>query len=45
MQIAKEFGVSDQCVAKWAKQYSLQKPPRGYWQKKMAEACKDAAEE
>lgn len=35
-QIAKDFGVSDHAVAKWAKTYELAKPPRGYWQKKQA---------
>jgi predicted RNA-binding Zn-ribbon protein involved in translation (DUF1610 family) len=32
-QIAKEFGVSDQAVTKWAKKYGLTKPQRGYWNK------------
>ncbi len=31
--IAKDFGVSDNAVAKWAKNYGLKKPPRGYWTK------------
>lgn len=31
--IAKEFGVSDCAVGKWAKSLGLSKPPRGYWQK------------
>jgi len=31
--IAKDYGVSDNAVAKWAKGYGLSKPPRGYWQK------------
>ncbi len=31
--IAKEFGVSDKAVEKWAKLYGLDKPPRGYWSK------------
>lgn len=30
-QIAKQFGVSDKAVEKWAKAYNLSKPPRGYW--------------
>lgn len=34
IQIAKELGVSDKAVAKWAKYYKLTKPPRGYWSKK-----------
>lgn len=29
--IAKNFGVSDSAVGKWAKSYGLAKPPRGYW--------------
>lgn len=32
-QIAEQFGVSDNAVAKWAKSYGLTKPPRGYWTK------------
>jgi hypothetical protein len=31
--IAKEFGVSDKAVEKWAIAYSLTKPSRGYWAK------------
>lgn len=31
--IAKEFGVSDQAVAKWCRLYNIKKPPRGYWSK------------
>ena len=34
IQIAKDFGVSDQAVAKWCKNYGIKKPPRGYWAKK-----------
>ncbi len=33
-QIAKDFGVSDNAVAKWCKKYNIAKPPRGYWAKK-----------
>lgn len=29
--IAKQFGVSDSAVAKWCRQYGIDKPPRGYW--------------
>ena len=36
-QIAKEYGVSDNAVAKWSKKYNLNKPPRGYWAKVGAE--------
>ena len=32
-QLAIEFGVSDNAIAKWAKSYGLSKPPRGYWAK------------
>lgn len=32
--IAKEFGVSDIAVTKWARFYGIEKPPRGYWAKK-----------
>ncbi len=31
--VAKEFGVSDVAIAKWAKAYGIKKPPRGYWEK------------
>jgi len=37
LQIAKKYGVSDNAVAKWAKAYDLEKPPRGFWAKKSAE--------
>lgn len=33
-KIAKQYGVSDTAVSKWAKFYNLQKPPRGYWTNK-----------
>lgn len=33
-QIAKDFNVSDNGIAKLAKQWGLTKPPRGYWMKK-----------
>lgn len=33
IRIAKKYGVSDKAVEKWAKQYDLKKPPRGYWAK------------
>jgi hypothetical protein len=36
IQIAKQFGVSDKAVEKWAKQYKINKPPRGYWSKQSA---------
>ncbi|MBS1722765.1 MAG: hypothetical protein JSS66_07205 [Armatimonadetes bacterium] len=29
--IGKRYGVSDTTVSKWAKQYNLSKPARGYW--------------
>jgi len=32
-QIAKQFAVSDNAVAKWCKRYDIVKPGRGYWQK------------
>jgi hypothetical protein len=34
MKIAKQYGVSSNAIAKWAKSYGLKKPPRGYWAKK-----------
>jgi len=33
-EIAKQFGVSDKAIGKWAKSYRLIKPSVGYWQKK-----------
>lgn len=33
VKIAKQLGVSDKAVEKWAKRYGLTKPPRGYWAK------------
>lgn len=33
-QLAKDFDVSDKAIEKWAKNYGLNKPPRGYWAKK-----------
>ena len=32
--IALQLGVSDNAVAKWARYYGLEKPPRGYWTNK-----------
>jgi hypothetical protein len=32
-KIAKDYGVSDNSVGKWAKLYCLKKPGRGYWAK------------
>lgn len=34
--IAQRLGVSDSAVAKWCRQYGIDKPPRGYWAKKRA---------
>lgn len=31
VQIAKDLGVSDTAINKWAKSYGIDKPPRGYW--------------
>lgn len=31
--LAKEFGVSDNAIRKWAKSYKIPFPPRGYWAK------------
>jgi very-short-patch-repair endonuclease len=33
--IAKKYGLSDNAITKWAKAYNLNKPPRGYWTKKL----------
>ena len=40
LAIAKDFGVSDKAIEKWAKAYGLTKPPRGYWAKQAAKAAK-----
>ncbi|MCZ2224665.1 MAG: hypothetical protein LC122_13660 [Chitinophagales bacterium] len=32
-QIAKDFGVSDKAIQKWAEAYGISKPKRGYWNK------------
>lgn len=39
LHVAKEFGVSDNAVAKWCKSYGIEKPPRGYWRQ---QECKKA---
>lgn len=36
IEIARRYSVSDNAVAKWAKQYGLSKPSRGYWAKQIA---------
>ena len=36
IQIARRYNVSDNAIAKWAKSYGIEKPPRGYWAKKAA---------
>lgn len=36
LKLAEYFGVSDVALAKWCKQYGIDKPPRGYWAKKRA---------
>jgi len=36
VQLAKKLGVSDKAVEKRCKKYGIQKPPRGYWNKKRA---------
>lgn len=33
IHVASQFGVSDNTISKWCKQYGINKPPRGYWQK------------
>jgi hypothetical protein len=32
-QVAKDYGVSDHSIAKWCKDYGIDKPSKGYWQK------------
>lgn len=39
--VAKDFGVSDKAVEKWAKSMEIEKPPRGYWAKMAATALKE----
>ena len=34
--VAKQFNMSDNGITRWIKDYGLDKPPRGYWQKKQA---------
>ena len=36
--LAKNFGVTGNAVAKWCRQYGLNKPPRGYWAAQKAAA-------
>jgi hypothetical protein len=36
IQLAKDFGVSDKAITKWAKSYNINKPPRGHWAKMKA---------
>lgn len=36
-QIAEDFGVSDQAIAKRCRKFGISKPPRGYWQKQRSE--------
>lgn len=31
--VATKFGVSDNAISSWCKDYRIDKPPRGYWQK------------
>lgn len=38
--IAKQLGVSDKAVEKRCKLWGIEKPPRGYWQRKRAEERK-----
>lgn len=33
--IAARYGVSDKAISKWAKDYQIEKPPRGYWRRKV----------
>jgi len=33
-EVAKRLGVSDVAIGKKCKQLGIEKPPRGYWQKK-----------
>lgn len=33
-KLAKQYGVSDKAIDKWCKKYGIEKPGRGYWQKK-----------
>lgn len=34
LQLAKQLGVSDKAIEKWARAYGISKPPRGYWRKR-----------
>lgn len=33
-KLAEKYGVSDNAIAKWCKNYGIEKPPRGYWRKR-----------
>ncbi len=35
-KIGKLYGVSDKAVEKWCKKYNIEKPPRGYWNRRQA---------
>jgi hypothetical protein len=35
IHLAKDFGVSDKAIAKWAKSYAIIGPPMGHWSKKV----------
>lgn len=41
-KIAEDYKVTDNAVAKWAKDYGLNKPPRGYWKKHQTEGLMES---
>jgi hypothetical protein len=43
VKLAARFGVSDAAVAKWCREYGVEKPPRGYWAKKKAGSIQQIA--
>ena len=43
--LAKQFGVSDNAVIKWAAQYGLSRPPFGYWQRMAAQLQQSPSKE
>ena len=42
VEVAARFGVSDSAVGKWAREYGIAKPPRGYWSKQQKQSGTDA---
>jgi hypothetical protein len=41
-KLAKQYGVSDSCINKWAREMGLSKPPLGYWKAKNKNKSQEA---